>query len=108
MTPVHSTALGRTYPNGRQWGHHCAVVHFHACPVTSDAHTDDGLPNGWVKPQRRPSLTELEELIADKRSELAELERQARELRAERRMQALAQARNIMRAHGLTVADLQA
>lgn len=73
--------------------------------MNSDPHTDD-MPKGWVKPQRRLSLAELDELIAGKRAELAELERQASELRQEHRLQALAQARNIMRAHALTIADL--
>jgi hypothetical protein len=69
---------------------------------------DDELPKGWVKPQRSLTLAELHTLIAEKKAELTLLEKQARELESHARLQALAQARNIMRAHALTVADVTA
>jgi hypothetical protein len=67
---------------------------------------DQDHPAGWIKPRRTPTLAELEALIEEKRTELLLLEQQASSLRHETKLQALAQARNIMRAHGLTLADL--
>lgn len=63
-------------------------------------------PTGWVKPQPRRTLAELQDLIATKRLELAQLEREAFDLVNGARLQAIAQARNIMRAHQLTVQDV--
>lgn len=70
------------------------------------ADRSDDLPRGWVKPTRQPTLEELDALIAAKRAELRAMEEQAQAQRLERRLTALAQARNIMRAHGLTIDDL--
>ena len=67
---------------------------------------DGEQPAGWVKPQRRRTYAELQALIAEKRSELKVLEEEASELHREGRLQAIAQARNIMRAHQLTIKDL--
>jgi hypothetical protein len=64
-------------------------------------------PSGWVKPERKRTLSELQALIKEKRAELQQLENEAFELWHEERLQAVAQARNIMRAHGLTVGDLR-
>ena len=61
---------------------------------------------GWVKPQRRRTLAELQALIGQKRAELKVLEDEASKLQREARLQAIAQARNIMRAHQLTIADV--
>ena len=63
--------------------------------------------SGWVKPTRSRTLPELEELIAVKRAELESLEAEASELRVQAKLEALAKARNIMRAHSLTPADLE-
>jgi hypothetical protein len=70
----------------------------------STSHPDT--PSGWIKPQRAPTLSELREQLASKRAEVQALERQVRDMEHEQRLQAVAQARNIMRAHGLTLADL--
>lgn len=67
---------------------------------------DDEIPKGWIKPQRSLTLADLRTLIAEKRGELALLEKQARELESHARLQAIVQVRNIMRAHALTVADV--
>jgi len=63
--------------------------------------------SGWVKPTRPRTLPELEQMIAVKRAELQSLEAAASELREEAKLAALAKARNIMRAHQLTPADLE-
>jgi len=52
-------------------------------------------------------VPELEQMIAVKRVELASLEAEASELREQARLEAVARARNIMRAHQLTPADLE-
>lgn len=63
--------------------------------------------SGWVRPTRRRTLPELEQMIAAKRSELESLEAEAWDLREQARLEAVAKARNIMRAHQLTPADLE-
>jgi len=63
--------------------------------------------SGWVKPTRSRTVPELEQMIAVKRVELASLEAEASELREQARLEAVARARNIMRAHQLTPADLE-
>ena len=62
--------------------------------------------SGWVKPARSRTLPELEHMIAVKRAELELLEAEASDLREQARLEAVAKARNIMRAHQLTPADL--
>jgi hypothetical protein len=64
------------------------------------------IPSGWVKPERDRTLPELKLLIAAKRAELQELERQAASLSEHEKLQAIASARNIMRAHQLSVEDV--
>lgn len=61
---------------------------------------------GWVKPTRSRTLPELQQIIADKRAELALLEAEASSLREQAKLEALAKARNIMRAHQLSLTDL--
>jgi crotonobetainyl-CoA:carnitine CoA-transferase CaiB-like acyl-CoA transferase len=61
---------------------------------------------GWVKPQRTRTLPELKQLIEEKRAELAALEAQAFSLQEHARLEAIATARNIMRAHQLTIDDV--
>lgn len=61
---------------------------------------------GWTKPQRKPTLPELLELIATKRAELQLLESEASALQLDAKLNAVAQVRNIMRAHELTLADV--
>ena len=63
--------------------------------------------SGWVKPTRSRTLPELEQMIAVKRAELELLEAEASDLRVQAKLEALAKARNIMRAHELTPADLE-
>ena len=63
-------------------------------------------PSGWVKPQRSRTLSELKSLIAAKRGELQALETEAESLAETERLQAIAQARNIMRAHQLSLDDI--
>ena len=65
-------------------------------------------PTGWVKPQRKHTLAELQALIIEKRAELKALEDEAYDLQQQARLQAIAQARNIMRAHQLTITDVTA
>jgi len=61
---------------------------------------------GWTKPQRKPTLPELLVLIATKRAELQLLESEASALQLDAKLNAVAQVRNIMRAHELTLADV--
>lgn len=61
---------------------------------------------GWVKPTRSRTLTELLQMIADKRAELALLEAEASSLQEQAKLEAIAKARNIMRAHQLSLADI--
>ena len=63
--------------------------------------------SGWIKPPRRRTLPELEQMIAEKRAELELLEAEASDLREQAKLEAVAKARNIMRAHQLTPADLE-
>lgn len=67
---------------------------------------EENLPSGWVKPQRSRTLPELKELIAAKREELKILEAEAAALSEDERLHAIAQARNIMRAHQLSYEDI--
>lgn len=62
---------------------------------------------GWVKPGRKRSLTELKVLIAQKRAELSALEEEAFNLEQGPRLEALVQIRNIMRAHEITIDEVQ-
>jgi hypothetical protein len=63
--------------------------------------------SGWIKPKRSRTLPELEQMIAVKRAELEVLETEALDLREQAKLEAVAKARNIMRAHQLTLADLR-
>ena len=63
--------------------------------------------SGWVKPTKRRTLPELEQMIAVKRVELELLEAEASDLREQAKLEAIAKARNIMRAHQLTPLDLE-
>ena len=63
--------------------------------------------SGWVKPTRRRTLLELEQMIAVKQAELESLQAEASDLREQSKLEAVAKARNIMRAHQLTPADLE-
>jgi hypothetical protein len=67
---------------------------------------EEKMPSGWVKPHRSRTLPELKELIAAKREELRALETEAASLSEDERLQAIAQARNIMRAHQLSYDDI--
>lgn len=62
--------------------------------------------SGWVKPQRSLTLQELQVLIATKKAELADLERQAATLIADAKLEACVKIRNIMRAHQLSIEDI--
>ena len=64
------------------------------------------MPSGWVKPHRDRTLPELRTLIAEKRAELRVLEDEAAEIEETDKLQAIATARNIMRAYELTIEDL--
>jgi len=68
---------------------------------------DEMKPSGWIKPTRSRTLPELDEMIAMKRAELELLEAEASDLREHAKLEALAKVRNIMRAHQLSLADLQ-
>jgi hypothetical protein len=61
---------------------------------------------GWVKPTRSRTLPELQQMIADKRAELALLEAEASSLHEHAKLEAIVQVRNIMRAHQLSLADI--
>jgi hypothetical protein len=63
-------------------------------------------PSGWVKPQREPTLAELKAMIAETETKLLALKRQAEELEEGRRLEAIVQIRNIMRAQDLSIADI--
>jgi hypothetical protein len=80
-------------------------IHQLEVPMLVDRQQQE-LPSGWVKPERKRTLPELHSLIKEKKAELQLLENEAFELWHEQRLRAIAQARNIMRAHELTVHDL--
>jgi septal ring factor EnvC (AmiA/AmiB activator) len=63
-------------------------------------------PSGWVKPERKKTLPELRVLIAEKQQELDALKQEASEIELEAKLQAIATARNIMRAHALSIEDI--
>ena len=67
---------------------------------------EEKLPSGWVKPHRDRTLPELKVLIAEKRAELRILEEEAASIEETDKLQAIATARNIMRAYELTFEDL--
>lgn len=83
-----------------------STYHQSEVPMLVD-HQQQESPTGWVKPQRKRTLPELQALIKEKRTELQLLENEAFELWNDQRLRAIAQARNIMRAHDLTVHDLR-
>lgn len=56
------------------------------------------LPSGWVKPERKLTLAELQTLIEKKKAEVRLLESEAFDLWHEERLRAIAKARNITRA----------
>ncbi|MBW8827928.1 MAG: hypothetical protein JF606_00545 [Burkholderiales bacterium] len=66
----------------------------------------DDVPTGWVKPQPRRTLAEVQQLIAVKREELEALELEAFNLIEGPRLEALVQIRNIMRAHQISLAEI--
>jgi len=66
---------------------------------------DNDFPAGWVKPQRKRTAAEVRDLIEAKRVELRLLEEELFNLEEGPRLEAIAQIRNIMRAHDLTLAD---
>ena len=66
----------------------------------------DDLKPGWIKPEKKLTLPELEVFIATKEAELAALKQEAYNLEYGPKLEALAQIRNIMRAQSLTVADI--
>lgn len=70
------------------------------------AQTGDASHGGWVKPVKRRTLPELQQMIADKRAELAALEAEAASLYEQARLEAIVKVRNIMRAHELSIADI--
>ena len=72
-----------------------------------DQRLRQGEQSGWVKQTRSRTLHELEQLVAVKRAELKLLEAEASDLREHAKLEAVAKARNIMRAHQLTAADLK-
>lgn len=61
---------------------------------------------GWTKPQRTRTLPELEQLISEKRAELAALELEASTLVADAKLEAVVKVRNIMRANQLSLSDV--
>jgi DNA-binding protein H-NS len=71
--------------------------------------TDDvDHPRGWVKPQRPLSNDELVVLIEARRTELKALEDELEGRLLTARLETVAKIRNIMRAHELSIDDLQA
>ena len=66
----------------------------------------DETPKGWIKPTAPRTLREIQELIAAKRAELIELEREAYNLENGPRLEAIAKILNIMCAQELTIADI--
>jgi hypothetical protein len=67
---------------------------------------NDDVPRGWVKPTRARTVDEVRALIAQRREEIAGLERELFNLVEGPRLEALAQIRNLMRAHELTVDEV--
>ena len=61
---------------------------------------------GWSRPQRQRTLPELKALIAEAEANLAALNAEADVLVQAGRLEAIAQARNIMRAQQLSLADV--
>ena len=68
--------------------------------------TDD-IPRGWVKPVRPRTVDEVKALVQARQRELAALELELFNLQQGPRLEALAQARNIMRAYQLTIEDIR-
>lgn len=60
-------------------------------------------PSGWHKPR---SAADLQAEIAQVEQHLAELRRELDNLQAGPRLEAIAQVRNIMRAHGLSIEEV--
>ena len=65
------------------------------------------IPRGWVKPQRPRTVAELRDLIKQRHREIAALELELFNLQQGPRLEAIAKARNIMRAHELTIDDIR-
>lgn len=57
--------------------------------------------SGWIKPEKKRTLAELQQLIAEKKAELQALEGEAAPLMEHARLEAIAKIRNIIRAYEL-------
>jgi len=64
------------------------------------------IQGGWIKPQRKQTLPEIRQRLQELREEYETLEKEAAALEADAKLEAIALARNIMRAHELTIADV--
>jgi hypothetical protein len=84
----------------------CAPLGGYHSPISRKSSMDQARPTGWVKPQPKRTLQEIRAQIAEKRAELEVLEKEAFNLEQGPRLEAIAECRNIMRAHQLTLADL--
>lgn len=73
--------------------------------IITDMYKSDE-PTGWVKPVAKPTRESLRARISVLRGELQEAEAQLRQLEDDAKLEALVKCRNLMRGHGLTVADL--
>ena len=62
--------------------------------------------SGWVKPARPRTVSEIKALILERKRDIAALELELFNLQQGLRLEALAQARNIMRAHDLSIDDI--
>lgn len=65
------------------------------------------MPRGWVKPTRHRTAEEVKALIKQHQKEVATLELELFNLEQGPRLEALAQARNIIRAHQLTMDEIR-
>ena len=61
---------------------------------------------GWVRPERRRTDDELRARIAELRAALDRTEGELRDREEAARLETIARIRNIMRAHDLTLVDL--
>ncbi len=64
------------------------------------------IQGGWIKPQRKRTLQEIRRRLEELRVEYKALEKEAAALETDAKLEAIAMARNIMRAHELTLADV--
>ena len=74
--------------------------------ATNEQQENQEHPSGWHKPEKKETLPEVVAKIDALRAELSKYEKLAFELKEAERQEAIAQTRNLMRAHGLSLQDI--